>query len=94
LGSPFCPAFLSAGGKAGIERVVDHIEHAVAVAGAGAVGLGSDFDGFDGTVPGLEDVTGLSALADALRARGFTPDEVAMIMGENWARLLERALPE
>lgn len=94
VGITFCPAFLSAGGKAGIERVVDHIEHAVAVAGAGAVGLGSDFDGFDGTVPGLEDVTGLSALADALRARGFTPDEVAMIMGENWARLLERALPE
>jgi membrane dipeptidase len=39
--------------------VVDHIEHVIKVAGPDAVGLGTDFDGFDVPPEGLEDVSKL-----------------------------------
>jgi membrane dipeptidase len=42
IGIKFFPLFISAGPPA-MSHVVDHIEHAVAVAGIGHVGLGPDF---------------------------------------------------
>jgi membrane dipeptidase len=71
------------------EKIVDHIDHAVKLAGAAHVGLGSDFDGT--TVPdGMEDASKLPKITAALLAKGYSEEDVKNILGENILRLLER----
>ena len=48
-------------------RIVDHIDHAVAVAGIDHVGIGSDFDGIEVTPDGLEDISGMHLIFDEMR---------------------------
>jgi microsomal dipeptidase-like Zn-dependent dipeptidase len=67
------------------------IAHAVAVAGADHVGLGSDFDG---AVSVPFDTTGLPLLVDALLAAGLPEDQIGQVMGGNLVRLLAKSLPE
>jgi len=76
-----------------VDRLVDHLLHAVEVAGIEHVGLGSDFDGITTTVAGLEDASGYPLLAAALRRRGLDEAAVEKVMGGNFARVLEEALP-
>lgn len=76
-----------------IERLVDHVVHAVEVAGIDHVGLGSDFDGITTPVEGLEDASGYGALVEPLGRRGLTGGEVAQIMGGNMARVFDEVLP-
>ena len=71
------------------EKIIDHIDHAVKLAGPTHVGLGSDFDGT--TVPdGMEDVSKLPKITAALLAKGYSEQDVKNILGENILRLLER----
>jgi membrane dipeptidase len=71
------------------EKIIDHIDHAVKLAGPTHVGLGSDFDGT--TVPdGMEDVSKLPRITAALLAKGYSEQDVKNILGENILRLLER----
>jgi membrane dipeptidase len=70
-------------------KIVDHIDHAVKVAGAAHVGLGSDFDG--ATMPvGMEDATQLPKITEALLARGYSEAQVRGILGENLLALMEK----
>jgi len=70
------------------ERIIDHIDHAVKVAGADHVGLGSDFDG--ATMPiGLEDVSKLPKISDALLKKGYSEQDVEKILGGNILRVME-----
>jgi membrane dipeptidase len=66
------------------------IAHAVAVAGADHVGLGSDFDG---AVSVPFDTTGLPLLVDALLSVGLGEEQIAKVMGGNVVRLLAASLP-
>jgi membrane dipeptidase len=76
----------------GIDRVVDHILHALDVVGNDQhVGLGSDFDGVDEPVPGLEDVSRVPALADRLSARGVRDETIRRIFADNFLDFLKRA---
>lgn len=77
----------------GLERVADHLEHAVSVAGGGAVGLGSDFDGVPVLPGGLPDVASLPALTALLLERGTPVATVRGVLGENLRRLFRRVLP-
>lgn len=81
----------------GLDMVVRHVDHICQIAGdARHVGIGSDFDGGFGreAIPReLDSVADLPRLAEALRHAGFAASDVAGIMGENWLRLLARALP-
>ncbi len=71
------------------ERIVDHVDHAVKIAGADHVGLGSDFDG--ASMPeGMEDVTRLPKITEELLRRGYTEIQIKGILGENLLRLMER----
>jgi membrane dipeptidase len=73
--------------RASWERIIDHLDHAVKLVGAGHVGLGSDFDG--GSMPqGMEDVTHLPQITEALLRRGYSESEIKKILGENTLRLL------
>ena len=70
------------------EKIVEHIDHAVKVAGADHVGLGSDFDG--ATMPiGMEDASKLPKLTDALLKKGYSEQDVQKILGGNILRVME-----
>ena len=72
------------------ERIIDHIDHAVQVAGVDHVGLGSDFDGAD--MPrGMEDVSLLPKITQELLKRGYDEDQIRLILGENTLRILQEA---
>src|SRR6059058_4780595 len=67
------------------ETIIDHIDHAVKVAGADHVGLGSDFDG--ATMPfGMEDASKLPRITDALLKKGYSQGDVENILGGNLLR--------
>jgi len=67
--------------------IIDHIDHAVKVAGIDHVGLGSDFDGAN--MPyGMEDASMLPKITDALLKKGYSEDDVKKILGENTLRLM------
>ncbi len=72
-----------------IERVIEHIDHAVQLVGAEYVGLGSDFDGIEVAPEGLRDIGAYSAIPHALRARGYSEADIEGIMGGNFLRLLK-----
>lgn len=71
------------------ERIVDHIDHAVKIAGVDHVGLGSDFDG--ASMPeGMEDVTRLPKITEELLRRGYTEAQIKGILGENLLKMMEK----
>lgn len=68
-------------------KIIEHIDHAVKVAGIDHVGLGSDFDGAN--MPfGMEDVSKLPQITQALLERGYSESDVKKILGENTLRLM------
>ncbi len=72
------------------ERIIDHIDHAVKLVGADHVGLGSDFDG--AMMPlGMEDVSKLPKITEALVRKGYSTSDIRKILGENVLRVLEQA---
>lgn len=94
VGIVFAVPFLRADGAddadTPLATLVAHIRYAADRIGTAHVALGSDFDG--ATVPAeLGDAAGLPRLLEALRADGFSADEVAAIAWGNWRRVLERA---
>ncbi|HIF39753.1 MAG TPA: membrane dipeptidase [Planctomycetes bacterium] len=70
-----------------MDRVVDHVLHAVEVCGIRHVGVGSDFDGIQRRPEGLEDASCYGHLAQALLRRGLNEDDVCAVMGGNMARV-------
>jgi membrane dipeptidase len=71
------------------ERIVDHIDHAVKLAGADHVGLGSDFDGAN-MPEGMEDCTHLPQITEALMRKGYSDDDIRKILGGNLLRVMEQ----
>jgi membrane dipeptidase len=68
-------------------KIVEHIDHAVRVAGIDHVGLGSDFDGAN--MPyGMEDVSMLPKITEALLRKGYSEGDVRKILGENTLRVM------
>mgnify|MGYP004561869701 FL=1 len=74
--------------RPGVSRVVDHIEHAVGVAGIEHVGIGTDYDGIEVCPCGLEDISKFPALWEEMRRRGFGRKEISMIAGGNFLRVM------
>lgn len=68
-------------------KIIEHIDHAVKVAGIDHVGLGSDFDGAN--MPfGMEDVSKLPKITQALLEKGYSEGDVKKILGENTLRVM------
>lgn len=73
--------------RAEYTKIVEHIDHAVKVAGIDHVGLGSDFDGAN--MPyGMEDASMLPKITGALLKKGYSEGDVKKILGENTLRLM------
>ena len=73
-----------------LEAIAAHVRHIADRIGVDHVALGSDFDGAE--IPrALGDAAGLPRLLDAIRAAGFSEDEMEQIAWANWRRVLEAA---
>ncbi len=77
--------------RAKLADVVAHIDHVVRLAGAGAVGIGSDFDGVECTPEGLDDVSKFPNLTRALLEKGYTAEQIRKIYGGNLLRVMREA---
>jgi membrane dipeptidase len=77
--------------KTSVARVADHIEHVSRVAGVEHIGIGADFDGNELWPEGLSDVSMYPNLFAELVRRGWSPDQLRLIAGENVLRAMARA---
>jgi membrane dipeptidase len=70
---------------------IDHVTHAIRVAGPDHVGIGLDY-GYDAPEPvGLEDISKLESVTYELLARGFDEATVGKVLGENTLRVMAEA---
>ena len=76
--------------RPGVREIVDHIDHAVEIAGIDHVGIGSDFDGILVTPAGLENVSKIGCVLDEMRRRGYGEEDVAKVAGENLLSVMKR----
>jgi membrane dipeptidase len=73
--------------KVDYTKIIEHIDHAVKLAGADHVGLGSDFDGAN--MPyGMEDATMIPKITEALLQKGYSESDIRKILGENTLRVM------
>jgi CubicO group peptidase (beta-lactamase class C family)/microsomal dipeptidase-like Zn-dependent dipeptidase len=72
--------------QATLDDYLDHIQHAVNVAGIDHVGLASDFDG-GGTIQGWSDASQTRQVTAGLRRRGFTETQIAQLWSGNLLRV-------
>lgn len=70
-----------------LAQVVRHIKHIGDLIGYDHVGLGTDFDGIEGTPKGLEDVSKFPDLVAALLNEGVSDEDAAKIVGRNLLRV-------
>ena len=71
-----------------VDRLLDHVDHLVRVAGADHVALGSDFDGILTLPAGIRDAADMPRITELLLARGHSEGDVVKILGLNVLRLL------
>ena len=69
-----------------LEDFVNHIDHAVKVAGIDHVGIGTDFDG-GGGIPGFGDHSEALNVTVELVKRGYSDEQIAKIWGGNLLRV-------
>jgi len=73
---------------AGLDDVLDVIDHIVKLVGIDHVGLGSDFDGVGDSLPeGLKDVSAYPNLIAGLLRRGYSEEDIRKILSGNILRV-------
>lgn len=95
-GKKFTEAFQKSHPKlySDVQKVADHIDHIVALAGIDHVGFGSDYDGVGDSLPtGLKDVSDFPNLIYELLTRGYSDSDIEKICSGNvfrvWNKVLE-----
>ncbi|HEX4922103.1 MAG TPA: dipeptidase, partial [Candidatus Bathyarchaeia archaeon] len=88
IGMSYVPVFIDTKNPT-LERLLNHIDHVVSVAGIDVVGLGSDFDG-GGTL--LKDATEVPRITEGLIKRGYSEGAIRKVLGENTLRVLKETL--
>jgi len=80
-----------------ISRLADHIDHICQLAGnVNHAAIGSDLDGGFGSEQspeGLDSIADLQKLDAILSDRGYSTDDVELILGGNWIRFFKQHLP-
>ena len=74
--------------EASVADFVDHIDHAVKIAGIDHVGIASDFDG-GGGIDGWQNASETGKVTAELVKRGYSADDIAKIWGGNLLRVME-----
>jgi membrane dipeptidase len=94
VGLNFANGFLRADGRwqspNGLDDMLRHLDHMIALAGEDHIGFGSDFEG--ARIPaGVGDVTGLPRLLTTLADHGYGEALIRKIAHENWISALARS---
>ncbi len=94
---------------AALEDLLKHMDYIIKLVGIEHVALGMDFVKYDGPrtlkdrhhplhkpelVKGFEEIEDLPKLIDGLRKHGYKEQEIALILGGNYLRVLKTILPE
>jgi len=90
IGVNFYPHFLTDTGRAGIEDIVNHIDHMCQLGAELHVGFGSDFDGIEISPYDCQSPADVSAILDALRRKGYSEEAVENIAGRNFLNYYKR----
>lgn len=72
----------------GLEFMINHIRHAVNVAGIDHVGIGTDYDGIEVTAKGVESIDRFGIVLKMMEKAGFSDDEIEKIASENLLRVI------
>lgn len=75
--------------RATFDDYMKHLLHILKVAGVDHVGIGADWDGGGGVV-GMEDVSALPRITEALLAAGYSEDDVGKIWSGNLLRVMRQ----
>ncbi|MDQ1908915.1 dipeptidase [Paenibacillus sp. GD4] len=92
IGLTFVPWFVQSGGMVKSEALLRHIEHICGLGGSHCITLGSDFDGIDKWLVGLEHAGQYGAFAELL-SKHYKNELVEGILCGNWYRFLQSQLP-
>ncbi|GIQ70991.1 diguanylate cyclase [Xylanibacillus composti] len=93
MGLTFVPYFLRKGSGAAIDDVLRHVEHVCGLGGERQLTFGSDFDGINEWVRGLEHAGCYPQLIEALLRR-YSETQVRGFLWENARQFFNSALPE
>lgn len=77
-------------GLPSIEVLLDHIDHAVKIAGVDHVGLGADMYPRTPTLVGIRGAQDYPNITAGLKRRGYSDEDVRKIMGGNFLRVWKR----
>ncbi len=83
IGITFVPDFLRQGGRATVSDVLRHLDYVCSLGGERNVGFGSDFDGIDETVEGLDRAGKYDHLANTL-LRYYKEEHVHRFLYQNF----------
>jgi membrane dipeptidase len=96
-------------GEADIEDMLKHMDYMINLVGIEHLALGMDFVKYDGPrtlkdrhhplhkdplIKGFEEIEDLPNLIDGLQKHGYREEEIALILGGNYLRVLKTILPE
>jgi membrane dipeptidase len=98
IGITMVRPFVHVGGPAGMENVLDHVDHVVKLAGVEHVAMGTDVDlvGRDHAGPRHYDLDGVLYsrkvfdFTEGLRRRNYRREDIALILGGNVRRALQQ----
>ena len=91
IGLNFVADFLGEQGS-GFEQLLRHIDHICDIVGDEYLGFGSDFDGTENLLAGIDDVTVYPELVSYLKKRNYKDATIRKICGENCLRVLNAVL--
>lgn len=77
-----------------LDKLIDHVDYLVALAGEDHVGVGTDFHFLSDVVQDFEGVHQTPNLTAALLKRGYSPQRVSKILGGNFLRVMEAVIGE
>ncbi|QHW29589.1 membrane dipeptidase [Paenibacillus rhizovicinus] len=93
MGITFVPPFVSDVQPVSIDRILLHIDHVCALGGKRHIGFGSDFDGIQEWIVGLEHAGHYDKLVNLL-LKHYREDDVKLFVFGNWHRFYMDHLPE
>lgn len=93
MGLTFVPFFINDKGTANINDLLKHIDHVCALGGKQHIGFGSDFDGINKWVKGLEHTGKISDLHKIL-SKYYNSQDVEGFMWKNWFNFFKKHLPK
>ncbi|QJD82866.1 dipeptidase [Cohnella herbarum] len=93
IGITFVPPFVSVEEPVSMDKILLHIDHICSLGGSRHIGLGSDFDGIQQWIVGLEHAGHYDRLVNLL-LKHYREDDVELFVYGNWFRFYMEHLPD